>query len=582
MKTKNIFGMIFLAAAFAACSQEDITTGNNEKSPASADVDGVTLNISDQLFANVEGGSRAADDAEANTTTFESGDQIGLYTVLSGTVVKSNLKYTFNGTNWVDDSGKATIVAAPGTVFVAYYPYSATAPTVDASDVAALTVSSEATALKNGAEGFYADKIANWTPAADQSTKALYTAQDLMVAAAVPDAGATSINLVMNHEMAMHELWFDQQVSEETFKDTDAPLYKYNIDDYGFYNIADGKYRRITKPSTTIGYQGVILDVLDGEEQGGWYTNTAEGSIAAGKMRVFKYSTGSASLTTVPSPYKNITAGSIIYTDGTWSTTYNNTKTPAAIVFSTSTSANDKKLGYKHGYAIALYDIHTDGNYSVRYSDPTNGDDEKISKGKWALGTYESNQATDILHPQNAASATTVASWLTELSGDLDGLTHQRTAISKLGAEPTASDLRAIYLAKNYGVTRPAYTSEWYLPSIGQQYLWCTYFANSSALTAASATFYPSASDRQTIYWSGDMAKTIGTAMNSWFTSKISDTSKWDAWDANKKGKFYWSSTERVASRAFSLYFNTNGDLTLPGTNAKSSTDRRVRAVFAF
>lgn len=581
MKTRNIFGMMILAAAFASCSQEDIATGNNANNQSDVDVDGVVLNISDQMFANVEGGSRASDDASTNTTSFENGDQIGLYTVLNGTIVKSNLKYTYNGTNWVDDSGKATIVAAPGTVFVAYYPYSSTAPTVDESDVASLATTSTAEQLKAGAEGFYADKIENWTVAEDQSTKAKYTACDLMVAAAVPAADATQIDLSMYHQMALHELWFDQKVSKDNFYNSDMSTfkrYKYNIDDYGFYNIAAGKYRRIAKPNETIGYQGIILDVLDGEEKGGWYTNTDEGSIAAGKMRVFKYSTGSASLAETASPFDGIAVGDIIYSDGTYSSSYNSLKTPVAIVFSTSPSDNDKKLGYVHGYAIALYDVHTDGNYTVRYSN-TNSDDAKISKGVWAAGTYQTTQATDVLY-----ASTTMATQWSNLKGDMDGLTHCNAAIAKLGSTALSeSNLRAIYLAKNYGVTRPAYTSGWYLPSIGQQYLWIKTMGGRSEDSPAAEASGVTLNWRSTYqdFYYRDLAASTGTSMNTYF-GKITDTSKWDAWDTSKSGKYYWSSTERTGSSAFSLLFDTTGNLFLFGSHTKSNTNRRVRAVFAF
>jgi len=108
-------------------------------------------------------------------TYFETGDAIGIFVVdKSGNVVKSNVKYTYNGTSWNPESG-AAITYSRDHKYYAYYPYTASVAGAPTSNTAYKDYPSADVVLKNLAS--------NWTVQSDQSTKANYKKSDLMTAA---------------------------------------------------------------------------------------------------------------------------------------------------------------------------------------------------------------------------------------------------------------------------------------------------------------------------------------------------------------------------------------------------------------
>ena len=167
------------------------------------------------------------------------------------------------------------------------------------------------------------------------------------------------------------------------------------------------------------------------------------------------------SIDIVPTPAKR---GDILFADGTWGNPDDNPgKTPVALIFSTETSAADKALGFTNGYAIALKRIAMNGKYWAE-------------TGATAAGMEPSSQQmTDSFVPFGSTgwNGTTINGLAesmapkSEVIGDMDGLTHCRTAYQRNGN--SWSKLPAMAAAANCGFAKPSSgCSEWYLPSIGQ------------------------------------------------------------------------------------------------------------------
>ena len=264
--------------------------------------------------------------------------------------------------------------------------------------------------------------------------------------------------------------------------------------------------------------------------------------------------------------YTGIQVGDLIYADGTWGSQYSaewaaTHGDPIAIVFSTTTSAYDKSKAqngigsFTHGYAMALKRANSGNNVAGWCADAS---------------SLRTTAITDVQYDD----ATAATQW-GNLTADLDGLKHCNTAIKYCTDHDPAidvSNLTAIQVAKAYTPAAPANTSGWYLPSIGQQYLWATALGNAP-----------------TTQWSGwrsqyhDFSTSIGTIItdiNGKMTAAGLTTGT--QFEAFAQQHYLWSSTERTGSYPFDLNFNTDGYLYLHGGGDKSTAGIQVRAVLAF
>ncbi|HCJ47361.1 MAG TPA: hypothetical protein DHV83_07410, partial [Prevotella sp.] len=126
-------------------------------------------------------------------------DKLGMYVVdQANTVIHANVPVTYNGSAWtyadntVSAKGKH-VQASPKYQYFFYYPYNATAPTV-------------APAASTNANAFFANKINNWKPTADQSSESTFNAQDLQVGKGVINGSATSFDASMDHSMGLAQI----------------------------------------------------------------------------------------------------------------------------------------------------------------------------------------------------------------------------------------------------------------------------------------------------------------------------------------------------------------------------------------
>ena len=164
-------------------------------------------------------------------TAFDVNEAIGLYVVDNNNkVVAKNVKVTkaANGT-WKMSS---KVLKLAKYHYFAYYPYSTTAPTVDAT-------ASDATA-------FFADKVSKWSVKPDQSAPSAedLKAQDLQVAKGVVGSDASTLTFAMSHQMGLAVLNLETKNIVKTRK--------FNNNNYTYYypNLS-GRATSISKSDYT-------------------------------------------------------------------------------------------------------------------------------------------------------------------------------------------------------------------------------------------------------------------------------------------------------------------------------------------
>lgn len=123
-------------------------------------------------------------------TDFKEGESIGLYVVNSNNIIEeTNVKLTLANGKWMPENNNTKFLKLKGYKYFAYYPYHATAPTVDAT--------------KDHANEFFKDKITNWNPVENQNTEDALLSQDLQVGEGVIDNDASTLTFNMAHSMGL-------------------------------------------------------------------------------------------------------------------------------------------------------------------------------------------------------------------------------------------------------------------------------------------------------------------------------------------------------------------------------------------
>lgn len=124
-------------------------------------------------------------------TDFKEGESIGLYVVNSNnTIEEANVKLTRDQDGkWMPENNNTKFLKLKGYKYFAYYPYNATASTVDVK--------------KDKADEFFKDMISNWNPVKEQKTEEALLSQDLQVAEGVIDGDAATLTFNMAHSMGL-------------------------------------------------------------------------------------------------------------------------------------------------------------------------------------------------------------------------------------------------------------------------------------------------------------------------------------------------------------------------------------------
>jgi len=536
MNIKLLNALLFVGAllmTLSSCSSDETLTGDSPRS-----VKTMKVNISDRMFTSVDNNgakTRATDNGA--TTSFAKDDAVGIFAVKpDGTLALTNAKYTYDGTSkWQNSDNTDKLPYYDGAKYFAYYPYQAS------------LASTSYDVTKTTTETFFASLISSWTPAADQSTQAKYTAQDLMVSMATVDASTGSCSFALSHQMSMVEMDFHQV--HYTYGGADTYRFTFDAANKPF-NIADGKYRFLVNPNNTLSVTGKNqYNSTDATKTKGWKINGT--TPAASKYKVYKYNGASACLT--ETQRQNIclgdaNIGDYLYADGTTGTTFKSSQT-VGIIFSSELTQSQYNAGCRHGKVIALK--NTNNSYYYNWANAFNS-------------PYTDHSSTGHLY------ATTFKISFDDVSSGYDALSANSSYVNNSGNY-------AWYYCKNYndGTTKTFTNSGWYLPSSGE---WWDFIENLGTWTV---------SDKATIKSQHTSVTGVGTSVIQGLSyNYFSDlNTKLTAAGGNIIGigsgcYHYWSASEYNSNFAVRVYFYDSSINV--GTGGKKDYVYYVRSILAF
>lgn len=227
---KSSMMLMAFAAVLAGCSQEDIQQNASEQLSGK----GLKLLVSTQDFVSDSQGRAITNDDDKRTSTFEDGDQMGLYIFSEeGDVLCDNLLYTYSEGKWTTDK---TIYQYKNAKYVAYFPY--------CKDLSSVT---EATDITTYFE-------TNILPSISQTDAETYAQADLMVAT-TNEVTDEDVKLTLKHQFSMIELNVPcrKYITQAGGFEYAAPV-KMDVkinEKTDLYRVADGVYRMIVAPGTT-------------------------------------------------------------------------------------------------------------------------------------------------------------------------------------------------------------------------------------------------------------------------------------------------------------------------------------------
>lgn len=227
---KSSMMLMAFAAVLAGCSQEDIQQNASEQLSGK----GLKLLVSTQDFVSDSQGRAITNDDDKRTSTFEDGDQMGLYIFSEeGDVLCDNLLYTYSEGKWTTDK---TIYQYKNAKYVAYFPY--------CKDLSSVT---EATDITTYFE-------TNILPSISQTDAETYAQADLMVAT-TNEVTDEDVKLTLKHQFSMIELNVPcrKYITQAGGFEYAAPV-KMDVkinEKTDLYRVADGVYRMIVAPETT-------------------------------------------------------------------------------------------------------------------------------------------------------------------------------------------------------------------------------------------------------------------------------------------------------------------------------------------
>lgn len=367
--------------------------------------------------------------ADRTVASFAAGDRMGVFVVKDGIVLDGcdNVPCTFNGTGWIPDR---PMYFDSGATYLAYYPYHEVMNGKACSDE---IVNCFATRLYT----------------ADQSTRELYAACDLMTAEVINPL-SESLTFSFRHEMVMLEIALPMRryrVSDE------ADAYEYSTpvlahftiagkDDTKPYRQGKGIYRYLVIPSAS----EIMVDV---ELKVGEKTVTCSKEILA--VATGSYKRIDVACREIPSDVaiRPLAVGDYYYSDGSICP---RELTPLkegciGIVMKAGRDETDTSaFPAIHGYVLGLYDANG--------SCPSPWSSSGIATGTQTVSTGFNGYGDTLSVRQHAAG---------------NGL-----------------DLKAVFPAVYYATAdyekrypAPASASGWFLPSAGQCRCW---YANEAAL----------------------------------------------------------------------------------------------------
>ena len=187
-------------------------------------------------------------------TAYASNTSAGLFVVNEEKkVIAANVQLTYNGTSW-SLPADSKLKFSPKYCYFVYYPYQASLAGLPAVNTTVSDVSSSTQ--------FFADAIANWKIATDQSTPVKMNACDLQIGKASLDEDGCSVSFKMEHAMGLAEItlgaktfdnnYYLSNYPEYTWKNGTTTFHAYaGISGHSFYKVAAYRYVALVKPDIT-------------------------------------------------------------------------------------------------------------------------------------------------------------------------------------------------------------------------------------------------------------------------------------------------------------------------------------------
>lgn len=561
MKTnswKITFMALAMATAMTGCNQ------NNELgTPApSSEEDVLNVVATANDFVSSDATSRII---ETNyTTTFEAGDNIGVFVVRDGEALVSNMKMTLgaDGTTWAGENG-AKLYYYKDADYIAYSPYTE-----------GLSVTSEKEIITH-----FTTKLQGST---GQSTLADYQAADLMTASVTATEVTRGENITFSfaHKMSMIEIKVPIRAYKTsggyeysaplglkvTMAEESAAGKEFSLCTFGKETITEnasevtkGIYRCIVAPS------GAALTVT-GEFQDGsdpvYFPATGGEDLSvtpeAGTYKGFDVNYTYDNYTTAT---RELKVGDYYYADGSICPGDMTNIPPSGcvgIIYSTTVPDDVEADGYGNAMVLALHDLE--------------------GKINWA-----SNITSTSLSKQYATTKGTSDQILSDLFEDKSGYTYMKEIKSK--ADFSAENYPAFYNVANslggLADISALKTSGWYIPTIGQMADIINAFstlANSSYVFGTATAWSVGGADDPTILAMLKLYESLEKVGGSWSIDKPNkdgDTTKSLRW---------WTSSEQSESVALSIDMNCKKFVVLNdrAKNSAGSNKLYVRPVFAF
>lgn len=196
------------------------------------------------------------------TTTFEAGDQIGLFAFDEGSdeLIYVNVPYTYNGRTWEVSNPSQKVYFSENFKYFAYYPYQ------EKIEDEYYSFEDDDTAYwyytlyyyTEDASEFFDYLISKWEPQLDQSTLESYNASDLMVGKGTKNNENASVSFTLEHQMGLVRIaYYDGQnqeyVEDISFLDSKECFYNEYEEDCPIpYNTGKDFFHYIAKPGTDL------------------------------------------------------------------------------------------------------------------------------------------------------------------------------------------------------------------------------------------------------------------------------------------------------------------------------------------
>lgn len=435
----------------SACNQENISSDivNPDKA--------LTISVNPSDFIPVDAESRAVTADDLSSTTFENGDELGLFVISTNEdnmVYYDNVKFTYSDGTWTPEK---EVYYYRYSKYVAYYPYSA--------DLASINKTAD------GITASIKSAFANNIPA-DQSTADAFEKADLLLAEGVETDGAVTFDL--KHQFSLVEIKFPVQKyitakgygdSEEKFT-YNAPfvLEWYNLSingtDITLYNAGKGVLRYIFNPGES---NSIVINGYVKYEEAPYNFGQADAytlSLTAGQYKRYNVTVSGVGESVIE---RDLEVGDYYYSDG------------SIYPYGNQLDGNDMSYPVKDGCIGVIYDVvnanDTDGTNSWNHGYVLALSDAGSSEWGGASVADNIHAWNDVLDDEkkdngNPAYTDDDKAVFDAILSRYDGYASSVRLLSSEGSKD------ALNMAKSYSKQAPAIISSgWYLPSIGQIYL---------------------------------------------------------------------------------------------------------------